>query len=91
MAEVKVNVSLEKGSQYQVVIKIGNEVLHFEDSGSEVIDLPVKTYVAKIAGFQDPTNTDSMVSVEFKQGSDVLNSIQILDRKFIKLLLVPLN
>lgn len=91
MAKVKVSVKLEEGSQYQVVIKIGEEVLHFEDSGSETIDLIEKVYMAKIAGFQDPTNINSTVFVEFKKGIKLLNSITISERKFIKLLLVDVN
>lgn len=91
MSRVKVNVLLENGSQYQVVIKIGGQVLHFEDSGSQIIDLDPRVYIAKIAGFQDPTNLQSTVFVEFKQGNTLLNSITIDDRKFIKPLLVEVN
>lgn len=91
MAKVKVSVDLENGSQYQIVIKIGDQVLHFQESGSETIDLDPKVYVAKIAGFQDPTNLDSSVFVEFKQGKTVLNNITITDRKFIKPLFVEVN
>jgi hypothetical protein len=91
MAKVKINVQLEEGSQYQIVIKIGDNVLHFQDSGSETIELDSRTYVAKIAGFQDAANTDSTVFVEFKQGNTVLNDITITDRKFIKLLFVDVN
>ena len=91
MAKVKVNVRLELGSQYQIVIKIGGQLLHFQDTGSQTVDLDSKVYVAKIAGFQDPTNTDSSVLVEFKQANTVLNSITIDDRKFIKLLFVDVN
>ncbi len=91
MAKVKVNVRLELGSQYQIIIKIGGQVLHFQDTGSQTVDLDSRFYVAKIAGFQDPTNTDSTVFVEFKQANTVLNSITINDRKFIKLLNVDIN
>ena len=91
MAKVKVNVRLELGSQYQIIIKIGGQVLHFQDTGSQTVDLDSRFYVAKIAGFQDPTNTDSTVFVEFKQANTVLNSITINDRKFIKLLNVDVN
>ncbi|MDX1936771.1 MAG: hypothetical protein SFU21_06630 [Flavihumibacter sp.] len=91
MPNIRVNVTLELGSQYQIVIKIGDHVLHFEESGSETIALDSRTYVAKIAGFQDPSNPASTVGVEFKKGSTVLNSINISDRKFIKLLFVNVN
>lgn len=91
MAKVKIKAVLEEGSQYQVIIKIGGQVLHFEESGTQTIDLEPKVYVAKIAGFQDPINTDSSVFVEFKQGTEVLNDITITERKFIKLLFVEVN
>jgi len=91
MPTVRVNVRLELGSQYQIIIKIGGQVLHFQDSGSQTISLDSRFYIAKIAGFQDPTNTNSTVFVEFKQASTVLNSITIDERKFIKLLNVDVN
>lgn len=91
MPNIKVSVRLELGSQYQIVIKIGGQVLHFQDTESQMVNLGSKYYVAKIAGFQDPTNTDSNVFVEFKQGNTVLNTISIDERKFIKLLSVDVN
>ncbi|HVI46370.1 MAG TPA: hypothetical protein VM802_15960 [Chitinophaga sp.] len=90
MAKVNVDVKLELGSNYQVVIGIGGNVLHFKESGRQTVDLDPKVYVATIAGFQDP-NTESTVAVTFKQGSKVLNSITIEDPKFIKKLFVTVE
>jgi hypothetical protein len=91
MAKVKVNVILKDGDQYQIVIKVGGQTLHFRESGSQTIELDSKNYRTLIAGFQDPTNTDSTVEVEFKQGNQRLNDIVITERKFIKSLDITVN
>lgn len=84
MPKVSVKLLLKNSEGCQMVIKISNETLHFQHSGTQTVDLPAKSYIALIAGFLDPAAENPSALVEFKQGTKLLNSIIITDDKFIK-------
>ena len=86
MANINVITTLQNGSQCQIVVKVGGKTLHFKNSGTQSIQLNNQNYRALIAGFLEPGRTDSTVKVVIKQGTSVLNSIEISESKFIKYL-----
>lgn len=85
MATITINVQLNLGLKYQVVVKMAGQVRHFQESGTwKIEDLQPKKYVMLIAGFQDVDNLDSTVRVTCKQSNKTLSDTTITDREFIQ-------
>ena len=91
MAKIKVRLTLKDGEGCQIVIKVGNQTIDFQNSGTKTIELDPKRYTALIAGFQDPASTDSNVKIEFLQDQNLLNDITISESSFIRPLRVTVN
>lgn len=89
--KIKIKTELRDGNAYQAIVRIGDEVLHFPESDEQIIDLAPRKYSASVAGFQDPSNDDSEVTVTFLKNDTILKQITISDRTFIKLFFVNVN
>ncbi|MBI2729216.1 MAG: hypothetical protein HYX40_00415 [Sphingobacteriales bacterium] len=91
MSKINVKVLLQDSEGCQIVIKVGDETIHFQESGSKSVELEPKRYTALIAGFQDPAADVATINVKFIQSGNILNETDITEDKFIKSLRIQVK
>ena len=92
MAKVKVKVTITDSEGCQLVIKVGDKTIDFQKGGTKELELEPRRYTAMLAGFQDPAaSTDAVIKVEFLQGNNLLNDIEISEPSFINPLRVTVK